>query len=623
MTRSTVPVAFLPSGKIEAVPSGTNLFKLMTRLNLKFSSTCGGHKKCGKCKVLVEDGKKGLGPPTETELKHLTHQQIDQGYRLACEVRVPQVPSFVVRCASAVSKKPKLQTEGMWKCVSVHPAVKKYLIRLTDSGLSEEERILTQLKKAHKISAGITYDALAMLPGSTAMSKGYVTCVLYCDRTVVAVEPGDTTDKCLGFAADIGTSKLAAYLVDLNTGEELSCSAAPNPQAIYGDDVMSRVAFTMAHRGNNVLLQKTLFREIARLVRECCRGAGCSPRWIYEGCVVGNPCMIQSLFGISLTGLAVFPYRTVARKGLTVKAVDLPVRLPIHRSAKIFTLPFIAGFVGADTVAAMIATEEEQIPPPVRMLLDIGTNTEVVLSDEYGSLACSCASGPAFEGMHITHGMKADSASIDKVSINPETLETTFRTIDGDKPAGICGSGIASGIAELVRAGIICLNGKMKGELSARCNRIRRREDGYFEFVLAWKHETALDTDITISEKDVLEVQKAKAAICAGCLLLMRQKRIKVDEIEKLIIAGAFGRYLDKESIRAVGMLPNVDVERICEAGNAAGTGAKMALLSLDARRLAERLARSTKYHELAADSDFVEIYAKSMLFPEEGTYKR
>ena len=617
MTKRLVSVLFQPSGKTVEVPAGTNLFSLITNLDLKNSTTCGGNGKCGKCKVKIEVGSEGLNPPTDTELQHLLPQEIGQGYRLSCAISVPPVPSFVVKAPSIRLAKPKLQAEGMAVSVSPDPAVKKYKIRLADSGLSEEEMVLAVLKKRQAVTYHMDYEALTMLPGAIDRGKGFVTCTVYREKTVISVEPRDTTHRCLGFAADIGTTKLAVYLVDLNSGKELSFSAAPNPQAIYGDDVMSRIAFSMAHAGNSLTMQKTLLKEVAHLVRDCCVKAGINPRWIYEGCVVGNPCMIQLFLGISPRNLAFFPYKSVSRKGVTLKARELPVRLPVHRAARIYTLPLIAGFVGADTVAAQLAMAQNGFQK-AQMLLDIGTNTEVVLSDRNGSIACSCASGPAFEGMHITHGMKADSASIDQVSVDPETLEVTFRTIDGAKPAGICGSGIASAIAELLKSGVISPNGRLRGDLSRNTKRIRKVNGNLFEFVLAWKHETAVGTDIVISQKDVLEVQKAKAAIYTGCTLLMRQKQITANQIERLIIAGAFGQYVDKASVQVIGMFPEVAYDRIDEVGNAAGTGAKMALISLPKRQEAECIARSTKYYELALDPDFAGVYANSMLFPRD-----
>lgn len=615
MTKRLVSVSFQPSGRTVDVPAGADLFRLMANLGLKHSNTCGGKGKCGKCKVKIEEGFHALNPPTETELKHLSPEEVGQGYRLACAVRVPPVPFFSVRSPSSGPSTQILQTEGTPVYVLPDPAVKKYAIRLSQSGLFREEYILSELKERYGVTCRMDYTALTMLPAAIERGRTSVTCTVYCRKTVTAIEPGDTTGKCLGFAVDIGTTKLALYLVDLNSGKELVFSASPNPQVLYGDDVMSRISFAMARKGNLIILQKILLKEMARLISDCCVNAGISPNWIYEGCVAGNTCMVQLFLGMSPRNLAFFPYNNISRRGVTVRTGELPVRLPVHRAARIHTLPLIAGFVGADTVAARLAVELHDFRKP-QMLLDIGTNTEVVLSDGDGSIACSCASGPAFEGMHITHGMKASSSSIDRVSIDPETLEVTYSTIDGAKPAGICGSGIASAIAELVKAGVIGLNGRFRDDLSRRTKRIKTVNGKAVEFVLAWRHETAVDTDISISQKDVVEVQKAKAAIYTGCTLLMKQRGITADHIESLVVAGAFGQFVDKESVRTIGMFPEVGNDRVHEVGNAAGTGARIALISLPKREEAERMARATKYYELAADPAFVGTYARAMLFP-------
>ena len=614
MAEPLVSVVHEPLGKAVSAPAGTSLFSLMADLGLTLSATCGGQGKCGKCAVKVETGSEQLGPPSEAELRHLPPREIGEGYRLACAISLPPVPSLIVRAGPARLGKPKLQTTGEAVPVAPDPAVRKYVVRPVDSGTSGE-KLLDLLRKRYSVKCRMDYGALKMIPRAIERGKGTVSCVIYEGNTVIAVEPGDTSGQCLGFAADIGTTKIAVYLVDLNSGKELSSSAAPNPQALYGDDVMSRIAFSMAREGNTLALQKVLLAEVDALVLDCCTMAGRKPRSIYEGCFVGNSCMMHLLLGVPPRGLAFFPYTNAFKSGVTIAARELPGRLHVNRAARIFTLPLVAGFVGADTVAALLAAGEDEADG-VHMLMDIGTNTEIVLSDAAGSMACSCASGPAFEGMHITHGRRADSAAIDSVSIDRQTLDTTFTTIDGDRPAGICGSGIASAVAELLKAGIIGENGKIRGELSRVTDRIRKGKGNFFEFVLARAEETQTGGDITISQRDVLEVQKAKAAIFTGCTLLMRQKGVTADRIDRMTIAGAFGQYVDKADVRTIGMFPEVPVERIREAGNAAGTGARMALISRAKRHEAERIGRSTKYHELAMDEDFARDYAASMFFP-------
>lgn len=616
MSERLTRVAFEPLGKFIKARPGTNLLDLIRKLDLNFPLTCGGKGKCGKCKVKIEAGIEGLNPPADTELEHLSPQQLEQGYRLACQISIPQVPLFTIRVPQVTEvAELKLQVEGALVSVFPDPMVKKYLITVPEDGRSDEDKLLHHLKEEHDLDCHLDYEALKMLPLAVGKGKGLVTCVVYGDNLVTAVEPRDTTPNCLGLAVDIGTTKLACFLMDLNSGKELASSASANPQTIYGEDVMSRIAFSMDSKANLLVLQRVVLVGINSLIADCCAKAGLSPRWIYEGCFVGNPCMMHLLLGLPPKSLAFFPYQPAFRSGIILKAAEMPFRLKMHPGARLYTLPLVAGFVGADNIAVQLAAGEPE-SPRVKLLLDIGANTELVLSDSKSSLACSCASGPAFEGMHITYGRKADSASIEKVWINPETLEVNFKTIGGMKPAGICGSGVIHAIAEMLKAGILHSNGKINGHLTDKTARIREGDSGELEFVIAWKDETAIGCDITITQQDVREIQKAKAAVHAGCTLLMRRKGIVEGEIEDLIIAGAFGYYLDKEGAQVIGMFPEVRLGRIKEVGNAAGTGAKLALISRLKRQEAEHISKTTGYYELALDSKFIEEYARSMLFP-------
>lgn len=617
MNRPLTQVIFEPTGSVIQAPPGAKLLDLMKKLNLNFIQTCGGKGKCGKCKVRIEVE---LPPqPTDTEMTHLSPYEIREGYRLACAISIPEVPLYTVRISPVAEvANLRLQMEGSFVSIAADPLVRKYLVKVPKYSTSIEEMLLKRLKEDYDLDCQLTCDALKMLPlaVSKGKGKGTVTSTLYNKKLIISVELGDTRLKCLGFAADIGTTKLAGYLMDLNDGKQLSVSALANPQMIHGDDVMSRITFSLAGKDHPLTLQKILLKGINSLIEDCCSKAIVNPRWIYESCFVGNPCMMHLLLGLSPKSLAFFPYQAVYRGGVTVAARNLPVRLKMHQAGRIYVLPLIAGYVGADTVAAQLAAGHNG-SQTVRMVIDIGTNTEIVLSDKNGSLACSCASGPAFEGMHISYGRKADSASIEEVSIDPETLEVSFKTIGEEKPAGLCGSGVISAIAELLRVGIISPNGKINGQLSDKSNRVRRGNSDELEFVIAWNDETAINSDIVITQSDIHEIQKAKAAIYAGCTLLMRQKGITEDQIDEIIIAGAFGQYLNKADARAIRMLPNVPLDRFTDAGNAAGTGAKLALISRLKRQEAEHISKTTKYYELALADDFFREYGKSMLFPQ------
>jgi uncharacterized 2Fe-2S/4Fe-4S cluster protein (DUF4445 family) len=613
-----VKVVFKPSGRSAAVPPGTNLLQLITNLELNFQLHCGGKGKCGKCKVIVEDGGKSLSPYSDTELSYLSPQERDEGYRLACAVSLPEIPRFVVRIPRAArSHKARLQVEGFPISVTPDPMVKKYPVRIPQAmlkdGQADEDRLLTALKERHGLDGHLTYEGAMELSSAIESGEGVVTAVVWDDRVVTSVEPGDTGDKCLGFAADIGTTKLAGFLIDLNTGKQLASSSLVNPQALYGEDVMSRITFSMEGKNNLGTLQKGVIGGINRLIRDCCRRAGMNPRWVYEGCFVGNTCMTHLLLGLSPKTLALFPYHPVLRRGLNLEAEKL--RLVMHPGARVYVLPVIAGFVGADNVAVQLSVNGVR-SEKVRMVLDIGTNTEVVLTDSQGSLVCSCASGPAFEGMHVTYGRKADFGSIETIKIDPRTLEVSFRTIGNIKPVGICGSGIIDAIAEMLKAGVIQPNGKMHEQSADRTPRMRKGASGEPEFVIAWKEETAINTDIVITQGDINEIQKAKAAAHAGCTLLMAQKGVNEGDIDELIIAGAFGQYMDKESARTIGMFPEIPLDRIRDVGNAAGTGARLALISRQERQKAEHISETVGYYELATDPNFTKEYASSMFFP-------
>lgn len=621
MTEKLTKVFFKPPGRSVEVTPGLSLMELISKLDLDFPSTCGGKGKCGKCRIVIEAGGEGLSPPSQSERQHLLPEEIEQGYRLACAISVPEVPLFSVRIPRvARAARPKLQVEGIEVPVTPDPVVKKYLVEVPAATLedsrADEDKLLDALQKQHGLEGCLLdYEALKELPPAIEEDEGLVSCVLYNKSLILAVEAGDTTAQCFGFAVDIGTTKLAGFLMDLITGRQLASSSLTNPQALYGEDVMSRIAFTMNHKDGLAILQNIVVRAINDLIRDCCQQARVDSQRIYEACFVGNTCMTHLLLGVSPTSLAMFPYQPVLRKGISLRMRELPLRLSTHPNARGYVLPSIAGFVGADSVAVQLAASQ-LLSEKASLILDIGTNTEVVLTDKGGSMVCSCASGPAFEGMHITFGRKADSVSIDKVRINPETFEVDYKTIGGEKPAGICGSGIIDAMASMLKAGIIEPSGRMNDELTTP--RVRKNAQGEAEFVLVWKDETDISSDIVVTQNDINEIQKAKAAIRAGCRLLMNQKGRTERDIDQLIIAGAFGQYIDKESARTIGMFPEIPTDRIESIGNAAGSGAKMALISQQIREQAERISQETPYYELALDSRFTEEYAQALFFPKD-----
>ena len=613
-------VLFEPSGKSVPVAPGSNVFELAKMCEVNIPSACGGKGNCGKCKVLIAEGRQALGSYSSAELKYLSLEEREKGYRLACAISVPDVSHFIIRVPREVEVgMPRLQVEGIEVPVVLDPVVKKYVTRLSAATLedsrSAEDRLLDALQEEYGLAhLVLSYEGAQELPSAIEKGAGVVTSVIWEQCQIIAIEPGNTRSRCFGLAVDIGTTKIACFLIDLNSGRLEAASSCLNPQIPYGEEVISRITFTMKSPQNLAILQRRVIEGINRALEESCSQAEVSPEEIYECCFVGNTCMIHLFLGISPKSLGLSPYYPVIRKGLSLEVQKLPSSLRIHPHARLYILPAIAGFVGADNVGVQLAMDSSK-SGRMRLILDIGTNTEIVLEDENSSLVCSCASGPAFEGMQVKHGGKAEAGSIEKVIVDPKTLEVTFQTIGRAKPVTICGSGVIAALAQFLKVGIINQNGRMNAELAERTPRMRRGSQGW-EFVLAWQEETAIDTDIVITQDDISEIQKAKAAIHSGCMLLMKKRGITEEDIGELVMAGAFGQYVDPRGARIIGMYPEIRLNRIRIVGNAAGVGARMALVSKEARQKAEYIAKKAGYYELATDPEFATEYVNSMFFP-------
>jgi uncharacterized 2Fe-2S/4Fe-4S cluster protein (DUF4445 family) len=613
-------VLFKPSAKrAQAVP-GTNVLELARGLKLNITSACGGKGKCGKCKVLIEEGREALNAYTDAELQLLSPQERERGYRLSCAISVPDLPRFTITVPSEVEAGMlRLQVEGLEVPLALAPLVRKYVTTLSQATMednrSDEDRLLDTLQREHGLAnLALSYEGAKQLPSAMEQGQGVITSIIWEQSRIIAIEPGDTASQCFGLAVDIGTTKIACFLVDLNSGQLTAVSSSLNPQTPYGEDVVSRIAFALESQDNLSKLQEVVLEGINQMVEESCKQVGCRPEHIYEGCFVGNTCMMHLFLGLSPKHLAFSPYCPVVRKGLTLEARRLPFSLRMHHNAMLYALPAVAGFVGADNIAVQLTMEPSRSEKP-RLILDIGTNTEIVLQNGDSALACSCASGPAFEGMQVKHGMKAEAGAIEKVEIDPTSLEVDFQTIGGRKPIGICGSGVVDALAQFLSTGIMGRNGRMNGELAQRTPRMRKGTQGW-EFVIAWDEETAIDSDIVITQEDISELQKAKAAIHSGCVLLLKQGGVGEEDITELVVAGAFGQYLNPESARIIGMYPEIPLEQVQVVGNAAGTGARMALVSKEARQRAEEISHQVRYYELGADPDFMREYANSMFFP-------
>lgn len=614
-----VKIIFHPYGKEAWFPKGeVTVLDAARALGIDLSSLCGGRGICGKCKVRIEQGMEGLNPLTEQELKSIPEDEIKANYRLACEIRPTSSTAVFVPERSRIGKQ-RLQTEGLEVPIrQLDPFVRKYFLKLPKPTLhdfrSDEDRLLEALHDTYGLSRNLDIDfELAVdLASKVRMKNWELTAVVWKDK-IIDVEAGDTSDRCFGFAVDIGTTKLAGFLMDLNTGKVVSVAARMNPQVSIGEEVMSRISHQMTEGWEGVKeLQKAVVSGINEMIEECCERAVVKTNEIYEQCFVGNTAMQFCFLGIYGRYVAFSPYPPVLRRGVDIKATRLGLKS--HPNANAYFLPVIGGFVGADNVAVILATRMLE-SDEMCMALDIGTNTEIDLGNKDLVLVDSCASGPAFEGMSIKHGMRAAAGSIERVSIDPDTFEVRYRTIEDEPPVGLCGSALVDIPAELCKTGLIDWTGRFDSELVKETNRLRRSHEGW-EFVVAWQPETSTDTDIVITQGDVRELQKAKAAMRTGAEILMKRMDVTEGDISKLYVAGAFGNYIDPENARTIGMYPELPLERVVFVGNIAGTGSRMCLISREEREHAEKISTAVKYHELAADPDFQAEYINALYLP-------
>jgi uncharacterized 2Fe-2S/4Fe-4S cluster protein (DUF4445 family) len=635
-------VDFEPLGRRARVVLGTTLLEAARQAGVGLNGVCGGAGTCGTCRVRVVAGQ--VTPSTEAE-----GDVVAEGLRLACQTRVLSDVRVDVPPASITAPQ-RAQIEGRERLVELDPAVRAFDVALAPPNLADLRADATRLRDAlyqqspslerrqggaalrgepeaaspplERGAGGVRFDhaALCQLP-ALLLENGWRVRVVVRDGEVIAVSPADTSP--LGLAVDIGTTKLAAYLVDLESGETLEAAGAMNPQIAYGEDVMTRIAYAMEGETQAQELQRVLAGGLDDLARKLCARVGRESAEIVEAVLVGNTCMHHLVLGLPVAQLGLAPYVPALADSYDLKARELG--LCFVPGANVHLLPNIAGFVGADHVAMLLATRMHEARE-ITVGLDIGTNTEIslavggpvlsaaegpVLSRAEGRLlSCSCASGPAFEGAHIHDGMRAAPGAVEWVRLVGERVE--YQTIDETPPVGICGSGVLDGVAELRRVGVLGANGTMKPGSHPRV----RGEGARCEFLLVPADERGAPHDLVVTRKDVNEIQLAKGAIRAGIEVLLSEAGLEAEQIERVVVAGAFGTYLDVDSALAVGMFPPLPRERFVQVGNAAGIGAKLALVSRRCRAVTEEIARRVEYIELTTHPRFVEAYMNALMLP-------
>ncbi len=583
------------------------------QLGIEIESICGGKGLCGKCKIKILEN--SPLPPTNTEKGALKEDEIDQGYRLACKLKpasdiIVEIPSISRR------REMRLQTEGVVKVTPFKPAVKKFFIRVPKASLhdqrSDEDRFLEALQEtSHLPQLRIYWPVIRELPQLLRENNWNITAIVWGNQRAISVEPGDTSNCAYGIAVDIGSTKIALYLLDLIEGDEVMSVSLINPQRSYGEDIMTRLTFANRKPENRTILQDSILNAINNLIRKVCVQTKIHPKEIYEAVIVGNTVMHHFFLGLDTRYLSLSPYTQVLRRPLDTSSSN--IGLKINRNGNVHLLPTIRSFVGADNVAVCLATQIMNQKRPT-LALDIGTNTEIDCGSVHkGLTVTSTPSGPAFEGWATKYGVTATDGAIERIYIDPSSREIMYRTIDDTAPMGICGSGYIDALAEMLKTGILDQRTAINKDLNLR--HIRKGPEGY-EVVIAPQKESLLRKDIVITQKDIGELIKAKAAIHAAITLLLRHLEIKESDLDKIFLAGAFGSYIDPENARTIGLLPEVELNQITPIGNAAGSGAKMTLLNIDERKVAKGISEKASFIELATHPDFIREYADSMYLP-------
>jgi uncharacterized 2Fe-2S/4Fe-4S cluster protein (DUF4445 family) len=587
-------IDFEPVGRRGRCQRNESLLTCARRLGVGISSVCGGNGTCHACRVQVLGGT--VSKPTPNEEETFDSQELKEGWRLACQT-YPASDVKLVIPAESMTTPQRVQVEGLEVKVSPEPSVRVYRLQLAAPSLedpqADADRLLKTLSQQHKLRcAKIDIGALRTISDQLRSWKWRSHAVVR-NGEVIAILPSKS--RRLGLAIDLGTTKIAGYLVDLSDGRTLAAKGTMNPQISYGEDIISRINRAVKSPDGGVQLQRLAVEAVTGLCADLCAEAHADTEEVVEAVVVGNTAMHHLLLNLPVKQLAVSPFVPAVSRSLEVKARDLG--LGIAPGAYVHLLPNIAGFVGADHVSMLLATDAWQAKETT-VALDIGTNTEVSLIYKGKIATTSCASGPAFEGGHIKYGMRAATGAIERLRLIDDVIQ--YQTIDEVPPVGICGSGILDALAQLYLAKVIDESGRMMNNHP----RVRNYR-GQHEFILVSKGERKGKPAIAITQHDVRELQLAKAAIRTGIQILLETSGCAQDDIKQVIIAGAFGTYIDISSAVAIGMLPPLPLKHFRQVGNAAGMGAKLALISLKSRAKAEAIASRATYIELASSPNF------------------
>lgn len=594
-------VYFEPVGLKGECRANQSLLDCAHRLGMGIASLCGDQGTCHSCKIQLLSGT--VSAPTGNEREVFSSEELKDGWRLACQTYPASDCKLNVPSESMTTTQ-RTQVEGLEITVAPEPPVQAYHLKLAGPSLSnpqaDAEHLLQKLNHQHHLHCNrVDIDVMRLLSPQLRSWKWQCQTSVR-DNEVIAIGPWPSRQ--LGLAVDLGTTKIASYLIDLSNGRTLAAKGDMNPQIRYGEDIISRINSAIKSPKKGVQLQQITVEALNQLVADLCADIHANTEEIVEAVVVGNTAMHHLFLGLPVRQLALSPFVLAVTSALDIKARNLG--LHIAAGAYVHLLPNIAGFVGADHAAMLLATDAWQAEG-ITLALDIGTNTEVSLIAGGKITTVSCASGPAFEGYHIKHGMRAASGAIERVQLADDNIQ--YQTVDKAPPVGICGSGLLDAIAQLYLTGVVNESGRMLQSHPRVRNGQKQRE-----FVLIGDEERSGQPAIVITQQDVRELQLAKSAIRTGIQVLLDTGGYSEDEISQVTIAGAFGTYIDVSSAITIGMLPAIPLNRFQQVGNAAGMGAKMALISLSKRAEGAAVASRVRYIELASAPNFTQTFIQA-----------
>ncbi|MBK6792258.1 MAG: DUF4445 domain-containing protein [Anaerolineales bacterium] len=640
-----------PSGRRGQADEGMSIRSAARELGVEIESICAENATCGKCMVLVEAGRfekyniessrENLSPVGNEERAYLERRPKllkDKGWeigqvRLSCQAKICGDVLINVPEESRGNKQ-IVRKSARDRAIEVKPAIRKYLVTMSPPTLERPIADWERLAKGLETSMGlvrngeenlprwydlqIDYQCMRTLSKTLRDAKWSVTVSVWNDKEIISVQPGYHEDS-YGAAVDIGSTTVALYLCNLRTGEMLAAESEMNPQIVYGEDVMSRIQYAIDQPDGLEKLHKAIISTLNKLLKQAAKTAHIKMDEILEMVLVGNSTMHHVLLNLHPKDLGLAPFVPTIHKSVDIKARELG--LHINASGNIHVLPTIASFVGADTSAVILA-EEPHKQDENWLLIDVGTNAELVLGNRKRLVCTSTPTGPALEGAHVEYGMRAAPGAMERVHIDETTLEPKYKVIGVEgwntdhaeftgQVKGICGSAIIDSVAELFRAGIVDSRGKFKKDLDSK--RVRQGESGW-EYVIAWKEETSIGRDIPITQQDVRQIQLAKAALFTAARTLL--KRMDLQSPDKIILAGGFGSYIDKEKAMLIGLIPDCELDNVYAVGNAAGDGARIALLNIEKRNEIDAVTRKVERFELPTDPEFQNQFMLATSFP-------